>query len=190
MTGEQINSLVAECKIGLGMQEEETAFDGVILQKVKTVLSFLRRAGVSEETLESEDAVGVIVMGVGDIWNQEAGSVKFSPAYISMASQLTYDGITLTVTSNPADGAVGVSVNSAIVLTFNKMLSAYTVYLLEYDSQDSVANTQKLDITKKVLTVTPSANLSPATKYAVVIKSATASTGPTLDYTVISFTTA
>ena len=190
MTDEQITALVTECKIGLGMQEDETAFDGVILQKVKTVLSFLRRAGVSEETLESEDAVGVIVMGVGDIWNQEAGSVKFSPAYISMASQLTYDGITLTVTSNPADGAVGVAVDVSLVLTFNKMVSAYMVSLLEYESQDSVATVQSLDVTKKKLTITPSSNLSAATKYAIVIESATASTGPTLDYTVISFTTA
>ena len=92
MTSEQLNALVTECKIGLGMQAEETAFDGVILQKVKTVLPFLRRAGVSEETLESEDAVGVIVMAVGDIWNQNAGEVKFSPAFISMATQLALGG--------------------------------------------------------------------------------------------------
>ena len=92
MTEEQINNLVNECKTGLGIQEDTTAFDGVILQKVKTVLPFLRRAGVSAETLESEDAIGVIVMGVGDIWNQEAGAVKFSPAFISMASQLALGG--------------------------------------------------------------------------------------------------
>ncbi len=92
MTNEQIDSLVTECKIGLGMQEEEAAFDNVLRQKVKTVLPFLRRAGVSDETLASEDAIGVIVMGVGDIWNQEAGTVKFSPAYIAMASQLALGG--------------------------------------------------------------------------------------------------
>lgn len=182
--------LLEECKTALSIQDTETSFDNVINQKIKAVQTFLRGAGVSEATLASEDAIGVIVMGVGDIWNQVAGSVRFSPAYISMVSQLTYDGIILSVTSNPADGDIDGAVDSTIVLTFNKMLSDYTVLLLEYDSQDSVVNTQKLDVTKKVLTITPSADLSAATKYAVVIKSATASAGPTLDYTVISFTTA
>ena len=189
MTDEQINNLVTECKIALGMQEEETAFDNVIKQKVKTALSFLRRAGVSADALASEDAVGVIVLGVGDIWSQDAGSVKFSPAFISMASQLTYDGNTLTVTSSPANEATGVAVDSAIVLTFNKMLSVYTVSLVAYDTEATVANTQKLDVTKKVLTITPDSNLQAATKYALVINCATATTGQTLDYTVISFTT-
>ena len=92
MTDEQINNIVNECKISLGQQEDGDAFDNVLKQKVKTVLPFLRRAGVSDETLASEDAIGVIVMGVGDIWNQVAGEVKFSPAYISMATQLALGG--------------------------------------------------------------------------------------------------
>lgn len=82
--------LLAECKKGLGIQEDTTGFDGVLSQKVTAVKSFMKRAGVSDETLNSEDAVGVIVMGVGDIWNQEAGEVKFSPAFITMTAQLTY----------------------------------------------------------------------------------------------------
>lgn len=83
-------NLLAECKNGLSIQEAETAFDNVLNQKINTVKSFMKRAGVSEETLDSEDAIGTIVMGVGDIWNQEAGAVKFSPAFISMTAQLTY----------------------------------------------------------------------------------------------------
>ena len=92
MTDEQINSLVTECKIGLGMQAEETAFDNVMRQKVKIAISFLRRAGVSDETLASEDAIGTVTMMVGDIWNQNAGEVKFSPAFIAMATQLALGG--------------------------------------------------------------------------------------------------
>ena len=87
MTNEE---LLNECKVGLGIQQDSEAFDHVLLQKINAVKSFMRRAGVSEETLASDDAVGVIVMGVGDIWNQEAGAVKLSPAFISMAAQLTY----------------------------------------------------------------------------------------------------
>jgi hypothetical protein len=81
--------LINECKIGLGYQED-TDINKSIKQKITAVKSFMRRAGVSEETLNSEDAIGVIVMGVGDIWNQEAGAVKFSPAFISMVAQLTH----------------------------------------------------------------------------------------------------
>lgn len=82
--------LLIECKTGLGIQEDSTAFDNVLNQKIIAVKSFMRRAGVSDETLASEDVIGVLVMGVGDIWNQEAGAVKFSPAFISMTAQLTY----------------------------------------------------------------------------------------------------
>lgn len=82
--------LLTECKIGLGMQADSDVFDGVLRQKIIAVKSFMRRAGVSEFTLTSDDAVGVIVMGVGDIWSQEAGAIKFSPAFISMVTQLTY----------------------------------------------------------------------------------------------------
>ena len=92
MTDEQITALVTECKISLGQQEDGDAFDKVLKQKVKTVLSFLRRAGVSDETLESDDAIGVIVMGVGDIWSQVAGEIKFSPAYIFLSTQLALGG--------------------------------------------------------------------------------------------------
>lgn len=100
MTNEQLDSLLTECKIGLGMQvnndmigePEVTAFDGVLNQKIKLVISFMRRAGVPNEILESEDAVGVIVMGVGDIWSQNAGEVKYSPAYVSMVTQLALGG--------------------------------------------------------------------------------------------------
>lgn len=84
--------LLTECKIGLGLPVEEHAFNSVLRQKITAVKTFLRRAGVSDEALDSEDAVGVIVMGVGDIWSQDAGAVKFSPVFISMASQLALGG--------------------------------------------------------------------------------------------------
>lgn len=83
-------ALVIECKRGLGMQTAPGPFDGVLTQKVRAVKSFMRRAGVSEETLASDDVVGVIVLGVGDIWNQGAGGVKFSPVFTSMVTQFTH----------------------------------------------------------------------------------------------------
>lgn len=80
--------LLVECKNGLGMQDEETAFNRVLIQKIVAVKSFMRRAGVSELTLTSEDAVGVIVLGVTDLWHVNSGEVKFSPVFYTLVNQL------------------------------------------------------------------------------------------------------
>ncbi|HSW62567.1 MAG TPA: hypothetical protein VLH56_04520 [Dissulfurispiraceae bacterium] len=80
--------MLMQCKLGLGIQTSETVFDGVLMQKITAVKSFLRGAGVAEAVISGDDAVGVIVMGVGDIWNQAAGEVKFSPAFTAIAAQL------------------------------------------------------------------------------------------------------
>ena len=83
--------LLIECKKGLGMPVEGTEFDGVLTQKLLAVKSFMKRAGVSDETLEDDLAVGVIVMGVGDLWNIQGGEIKFSPAFNTLLSQLAFD---------------------------------------------------------------------------------------------------
>jgi hypothetical protein len=88
MTNEE---LLVECKNGLSIQVESTAFDGVLTQKLLAVKSFMKRAGVSEEALEDDLGVGVIVMGVADLWNVEGGEIKFSPAFNTLLSQLAFD---------------------------------------------------------------------------------------------------
>lgn len=80
--------LVEELKVSLGIQPGPGPFDAVLAQKVTAVLAFLRGAGVSDETLASEAAIGVVVLGAGDLWSAQAGEVKFSPAFYTLASQL------------------------------------------------------------------------------------------------------
>jgi len=55
----------------------------------------MKGAGVPVEKLSDDLAVGVIVMGVADIWEQSGGEVRFSPVFNTMLTQLTYpDGVT------------------------------------------------------------------------------------------------
>lgn len=80
--------LLIECKKGLNIQEDSTAFDGVLTQKLLAVKSFMKRGGVLEATMEDDLAIGIIVMGVADLWNLKGGEIKFSPAFYSLLTQL------------------------------------------------------------------------------------------------------
>ncbi|MBT2735139.1 hypothetical protein [Bacillus sp. ISL-7] len=84
--------LLDECKIGLGISLNSSAFDGLLNQKIKAVQSFMKNAGVSDAKMNDDLAVGVIVMGVADLWQTSPGEVRFSPALNTLINQLTYDG--------------------------------------------------------------------------------------------------
>lgn len=85
MTNEE---LLTACKIGLQIDTENTALDGILLQKILAVKSYMRGAGVTEDNMLDDLAVGVIVMGVADLWSLEGGGVKFSPAFHVLLAQL------------------------------------------------------------------------------------------------------
>jgi len=80
--------LLTASKIGLNIQVESSAFDGVLTQKLLAVKSFMKRAGVSDDSMLDDLAVGVIVMGVADLWSAGGGEIKFSPAFNTLLSQL------------------------------------------------------------------------------------------------------
>ena len=80
--------LLAECKKGLGMPVNGDTFDGPLNQKVLTVKMYMSNAGVSEEMLANDLAVGTIVMGVTDLWNIQGGVIKFSPLFYDFLTQL------------------------------------------------------------------------------------------------------
>lgn len=82
--------LLAACKTGLNIAEATTALDGILNQKIAAVKSYMKSAGVSDSTLNDDLAVGVIVMGVSDIWELNGGEVKFSAAFHTLLTQLTY----------------------------------------------------------------------------------------------------
>ncbi|WP_200411381.1 hypothetical protein [Virgibacillus salexigens] len=81
--------LLEECKKGLGISiEPNEAIDGLILQKLMTVKLFMKGSGVPDEKLDGDLAIGVIVMGVTDLWELKSGEVKFSPAFFTLVTQL------------------------------------------------------------------------------------------------------
>lgn len=184
------SELLAQCKTGMGIQGDSTALDAVLFQKLLAVKSFMAGAGVTDEALNDDMAAGVIVMGVTDLWNLKSGEIKFSPAFYTLVSQLVFRGKVLTVSSNPVNGAMNVAVDVKPILLFSARISSYIVSLAGYDAKNGIPAATELDITKQILTIMPSRNLEPATKYAVVIEGAAAYSGQTLDYTVLNFTTA
>jgi len=184
------DELLIECKKGLNIQVESTAFDGVLTQKILAVKSFMTGAGVTDDMLADNLAIGAIVMGVADLWNAGGGEIKFSPVFVSLVTQLAARGAVLTMSSSPADNATGVAVDVNPALTFSSRMKSYVVSIVKYNTpEESVGVTPELDVTGKVLTLTPSANLESTTKYAIVISSAVSYVGPSLQYTVLSFTT-
>jgi len=80
--------LLNECKKGLGIPSVSMGFDGVLTQKLLAVKSFMKRAGASDAIMADDLAVGVIVMGVTDLWSVGGGEIKFSSAFITLLSQL------------------------------------------------------------------------------------------------------
>ncbi|WP_163583288.1 phage gp6-like head-tail connector protein [Gracilibacillus saliphilus] len=79
---------LAECKKSLNLSVDSKDMDDFLNQKITIVKSFLKGAGVSDETLVTEDAIGVITIGVSDLWELKAGEVKFSSAFHILATQL------------------------------------------------------------------------------------------------------
>jgi hypothetical protein len=85
-----MTDLLTECKRGLNLPETSTVFDGVLTQKILAVKGFLSGAGVSDEQLATDLGIGLIVMGVADLWNVTGGETRFSPAFYSIATQLAF----------------------------------------------------------------------------------------------------
>lgn len=88
-----VDELVLECKLGLGISFDNTAFDNLLRQKIRAVQSFMKNAGVSAAKMDDDLAAGVVVMAVNDLWENQSGEVKFSPALQTLLSQLTYDDV-------------------------------------------------------------------------------------------------
>lgn len=82
------DELLVECKIGLDIPVLSTAFDGNLKQKLRTVKGYMRGAGVADALMADDRAVGIIVIGVTDLWQLKSGEVKFSPVFHTMLAQL------------------------------------------------------------------------------------------------------
>lgn len=91
--------------------------------------------------------------------------------------------------SVPADEATGVALDAAVVLTFNNKISGYACTLLDVTG-DVAAFAAALDSTGKILTITPTEDLTADTTYILAVSLVTDVYGQTLRGTAINFTTA
>ncbi len=92
--------------------------------------------------------------------------------------------------SDPADGDTGELVGVSPALTFNNKIKSYNVTLINTVTLAAIACVFSLDATGKVLTINPNADLTAATKFAIVISKITDIYGQILTDIVIDFTTA
>lgn len=61
--------------------------------KIKAVQNYMSNAGISDANLKSELGRVCVVIGVTDIWNLNAGEIKFSPAFGLILEQLKVKSI-------------------------------------------------------------------------------------------------
>jgi len=183
------NELRDACKVGLGITS--ALLDPAIDQKVALVQGYMLGAGVSAAAMEGAQAVGVLVLGVSDLWELKPGEVKLSAAFNMALTQLCAGSSLLGLTSDPADGDNDVLVDESLLLTFDRRIVSYSVRLVELDgtTETDLPSALAYDITRRVLTITPSSVLTEATHYALVVE-AQAAAGPSLPRTVILFVTA
>ena len=97
-----------------------------------------------------------------------------------------------TLSSSPADAAMGVLVGANIVLTFSNALKngAEDNIALLSAAGVPVTHVMTIDAARKVVTLNPSSNLSGSTDYLVVVPNVEDIYGQALTTTVINFTTA
>ena len=80
--------LLKKIKIGLFGSAAGTWRDEQLINYLNEAREFLRDAGVSETTLNSEASVGCIQILVNDLWNYSGGGVKISAYSAQRAIQL------------------------------------------------------------------------------------------------------
>lgn len=83
MTNEERREAVKE-----GLPIKTTGHDALLLRKVKAVVGVMQNAGVTDELIDSDEGIGVLCVGVTDLWNLAPGEIKFSPAFSMLLEQL------------------------------------------------------------------------------------------------------
>lgn len=94
----------------------------------------------------------------------------------------------VSVTTVPADGALGVAVNANVVLTFNNAIVNEAIVVTS-DEGAVVAGSKTWDATGKILTFNPTENFSASTTYLVAIAGVVDIYGQLLAGSVVNFAT-
>lgn len=77
-------TILTGVKNALGITGDFT--DNAISAWIDVVVNYMQNAGVSDAVISA--SVGVVARGVSDLWDNDGGNVKFSPAFQMMVSQL------------------------------------------------------------------------------------------------------
>ena len=83
------NEILNKVKTTLFGTETGSFRDDLLRIYINEVKDFMKHAGVSNDVIMSEKSVGVIALGVNDLWNYQAGGVKLSQYFIQRVIQLT-----------------------------------------------------------------------------------------------------
>jgi hypothetical protein len=83
---------LAKVKTALGFNGSNYQ-DETISLYIETVIDEIIDAGVSKEVAESTAAVGLIAVGVNDLWNYTSGGVKHSDFFNRRLIQLKKRGV-------------------------------------------------------------------------------------------------
>lgn len=86
MTDAQILTTVKQMLFGT---DAGTFRDDLLTAYINEVKDFMRNAGVTESVISSDSTVGIIAIGVSDLWNYQAGGVKLSEYFTQRVIQLT-----------------------------------------------------------------------------------------------------
>jgi hypothetical protein len=62
--------------------------DDMLNAYISEVMDFMKNAGVNDSTIQATASVGVIAIGVNDLWNYSAGGVKLSEYFKQRVIQL------------------------------------------------------------------------------------------------------
>ena len=78
--------MLAKVKTALGITGDYQ--DDLLQIYIDEVIAYLTNAGVSEDVLNSDVAIGIIVRGVADLWNYGSGGTRLSSYFMQRAIQL------------------------------------------------------------------------------------------------------
>lgn len=86
--------LVTKCKIALQIDTTTNDLDDLLSQHILAVNGFMSNAGVSDAQMNSDLGVGVIVLGVNELWNLEGTEAEFSKMFHMLLTQLKFMSMT------------------------------------------------------------------------------------------------
>ena len=126
--------------------------------------------------------------GESSAFDVDLKKVGAAPAVYSYVAG-SYSAVALS-TIVPADGAESIAVDASIVITFNNTIAENAIALFDTDTGDVVACTSAWDATKKIITITPNADLTASTLYLVSVAGVVDVYGQALATVGKNFTTA